>query len=71
MSSTQLRYVDVGINLGDPVFKGVYHHKQAHDDDLSDVIQRALDAGCTKLMVTGSNLVESRRAVELAKQYRE
>jgi hypothetical protein len=60
----------VGINLGDPVFRGTYHGKQAHDDDLDDVVQRALDAGCTKLMVTGSNLVESRHAVNLAKQYR-
>ena len=60
----------VGINLGDPVFRGTYHGKQAHDDDLDDVVQRALDAGCTKLMVTGSDLKESRHAVDLAKQYR-
>ncbi|EXJ86391.1 TatD DNase family protein [Capronia epimyces CBS 606.96] len=64
-----LRYADVGINLGDPVFRGAYHGKQAHPDDLDDVVQRALDAGCTKLMVTGSSLQESRHAVEIAKRY--
>ncbi|KAL2428923.1 Deoxyribonuclease Tat-D [Exophiala dermatitidis] len=67
--SKPLRYADVGINLGDPVFRGQYHGKQAHPDDLDDVIQRALDVGCTKLMVTGSSLSESRHAVEIARQY--
>jgi TatD DNase family protein len=38
---------------------------------MKDVIQRAIDAGCTKFMVTGSDLKESRHAVEIAKQYRQ
>ncbi|KAK5073548.1 hypothetical protein LTR51_004128 [Lithohypha guttulata] len=64
-----LRYADVGINLGDPVFRGIYREKVAHEDDLGDVIQRALNIGCTKLMITGSNLVESKNAIDIAKQY--
>ena len=60
----------VGINLGDPVFRGKYHGKQAHEDDLVDVIQRALGAGCTKMMITGSNLIESQHAISISKQYR-
>ncbi|KAF2809556.1 deoxyribonuclease tatD [Mytilinidion resinicola] len=68
-SSQKLKYVDIGINLGDPVFRGKYHGKQSHQDDFADVLQRALDAGCEKLMVTGSDLKESKHAVELAKQH--
>ena len=60
----------VGINLGDPVFRGVYRGKRGHEDDLEQVVKRALDVGCTKLMVTGSDLKESAHAVELAKQFR-
>ena len=60
----------VGINLGDPVFRGNYHDKQVHEDDLQDVINRALDAGCQKFMVTGSDLEESRHAVQLARDHR-
>ncbi|KAF2101075.1 putative hydrolase [Rhizodiscina lignyota] len=65
----KLRYVDIGINLGDPVFRGKYHGKQAHTDDFSDVLQRARDAGCQKLMVTGSDLKESIHAVQIAEQH--
>ncbi|KAJ5176303.1 Deoxyribonuclease Tat-D [Penicillium canariense] len=68
-SSKPLRYVDIGINLSDPVFRGSYHGKQAHDDDLDDVIQRAKDVGCAKFMVTGSDLVESEAAVQIARSY--
>ena len=60
----------IGINLGDPVFRGVYHGKRAHDDDLEDVVGRALDVGCKKMMVTGSDLKESHHALELAEKYR-
>jgi Tat protein secretion system quality control protein TatD with DNase activity len=60
----------VGINLGDPVFRGIYHGKRGHEDDLEQVVQRALDVGCMKLMVTGSDLKESAHALDLAKQFR-
>ena len=62
--------MQVGINLGDPVFRGIYHGKQAHEDDLNDVLQRAVDAGCVKLMVTGSDLEESQKAVKMAEEHR-
>ncbi|KAK9644581.1 hypothetical protein HCH54_007013 [Aspergillus fumigatus] len=68
-SNKPLRYVDIGINLGDPVFRGEYHGRQVHDNDLDDVIQRARDVGCTKFMVTGSDLVESRHAIQFAQSY--
>lgn len=63
--------LQIGINLSDPMFHGTYHGKKAHDDDLDDVIQRAKDVGCSKFMVTGSDLVESAEAVNIARKYRE
>lgn len=65
-----LTAIKVGINLGDPVFRGIYHGKRAHDDDLQEVLQRALEVGCQKMMVTGSDLKESIHAAELAEKYR-
>ncbi|KXJ86660.1 hypothetical protein Micbo1qcDRAFT_190465 [Microdochium bolleyi] len=63
------RYIDIGINLADPIFRGRYHGKQRHPDDLSAVISRAQEVGCQKLIVTGSDLTSSKKALELAKEY--
>ncbi|KAL3481605.1 hypothetical protein BJX99DRAFT_149739 [Aspergillus californicus] len=68
-TSTTLKYVDIGINLSDPVFQGNYHGKQVHVSDLDDIIQRARDVGCQKFMVTGSDMDESKHAIEIAKRY--
>ncbi|KAL0263354.1 hypothetical protein SLS55_002334 [Diplodia seriata] len=65
----RLRYIDIGINLGDPIFRGVYHGKQAHEDDFEGVMERALAAGCEKMMVTGSDLKESEHAVQIAREH--
>jgi TatD DNase family protein len=47
----------------------VHHGKKAHDDDLQHVVKRALEAGVTKMMVTGSDLEESKNAIKLADEY--
>lgn len=36
---------------------------------MDDIIQRARDVGCEKFMVTGSDLEESRRVIELSRKY--
>ncbi len=53
------------------MFRGVYHGKKVHEDDLADVLDRAVQAGCQKLMVTGSDLKESAHAVEIARDHRQ
>lgn len=55
--------------MSDPIFRGVHHGKKAHEDDLSNVIQRAIEAGVRKMMVTGSDLNESKKAIQLAQDY--
>ncbi|KAL5596511.1 hypothetical protein BROUX41_006736 [Berkeleyomyces rouxiae] len=63
------QFIDIGINLADPIFRGVYHGQQRHSDDLSAVIQRAVDTGCQKLIITGSDFASIRDAGAISKQY--
>ncbi|KAM0322973.1 hypothetical protein ACHAQA_009072 [Verticillium albo-atrum] len=63
------RYVDIGINLADPIFRGMSHGSRRHPDDLHAVISRANEVGCSKLIVTGSDFQSSRDALAIAKEY--
>ncbi|EAQ86949.1 hypothetical protein CHGG_08202 [Chaetomium globosum CBS 148.51] len=63
------RYIDIGINLADPIFRGRYHGKSRHPDDLKGVVGRAIEVGCSKLIVTGSSFKSSRDALKLAKEF--
>ncbi|KAG6049166.1 hypothetical protein E4U39_006502 [Claviceps sp. Clav50 group G5] len=63
------RYVDIGINLSDPIFRGCYHGHQKHPDDLAGVVDRARQVGCTKLIITGSDIKSSHDALKLSQEY--
>ncbi|KAF4323047.1 hypothetical protein BBO99_00003389 [Phytophthora kernoviae] len=61
--------IDIGANLTDPVFTGLYRGKQKHESDLTAVLTRAKNFGVQKIIVTGGNLEESRSALQLAKDH--
>lgn len=63
------RFIDIGVNLTDPVFRGFHHGRKKHDDDLEAVLERSRAAGVRSMILTGGSLHESREALELAKQH--
>jgi len=52
-------WIDIGANLCDPSF----------NSDRTDVIKRALEAGVSQMMVTGSDLAISEAALDLSTQW--
>eukprot|EP00796_Vickermania_ingenoplastis_P002478 gene2478-1548_t len=62
------KLVDIGVNLTDPMFRGVYHGKEKHKPDIDAVLQRAVQAGVHSLIITGVTVDESRKAVDLCQQ---
>ncbi|KAG0236710.1 TatD DNase [Actinomortierella wolfii] len=60
------RFIDIGINLTDGMFRGMYHGKQAHADDLTHVLARATAAGVKKMIITAGTLSEAHEALKLA-----
>jgi len=67
-AASKLRFIDIGVNLTDPVFRGKYHGKRKHEDDMKDMFQRSKDAGLRSFIITGGSLSESRTAMGLAKE---
>lgn len=51
--------IDIGVNLTN----------KSLTQNLEQVLQRAADAGISKIVVTGTNLIESEKAVHLCTQY--
>jgi len=67
--AVSLRFIDIGVNLTDPVFRGRYHGRQKHDDDFADMLVRSRRAGVKSMIITGGSLRESRLALNLAKEH--
>ncbi|KAF9331567.1 TatD DNase, partial [Podila minutissima] len=62
------KLIDIGINLTDPMFRGVYRGKRLHADDFVQVMQRARSAGVHQMIITAGNLKDCRRAFDLARK---
>eukprot|EP00035_Acanthoeca_spectabilis_P035159 m.32789 g.32789 ORF g.32789 m.32789 type:complete len:371 (+) comp7099_c0_seq1:170-1282(+) len=62
------RFIDIGANLTDPMFRGEYRGKQKHRADLNDVLDRGWDAGLDAIFVTGGSLSESEAAIKLCER---
>lgn len=59
------RFIDIGINLTDPVFQGIYHGKKAHENDMENVLSRAEAVGIKKMIITVGQLVEFQSALAM------
>ncbi|KRT82833.1 hypothetical protein AMK59_3356, partial [Oryctes borbonicus] len=66
-SLTKLRkYVDIGANLTDLMYTGVYNGSEKHQNDLEHVLNRSWESSVEKIIITGGNYKESENALEIA-----
>lgn len=61
-------YVDIGANLLDEKYQGVYYDKIRHEADIDVVLQRSFENQVEAIMITSSGLQESKDALEMAKK---
>ena len=51
------------------MYDGIYNGKKKHDNDLGIVMERAKTSDSYKLLITGTSLSESNKAIQLARKY--
>jgi len=66
-SGSLFKFIDIGSNLSDPMYRGIYNGTQKHEPDLEIVLQRAKENHVEKIMVTGTSLEDSESSINLAK----
>lgn len=49
---TARKFIDIGANLTDSMFSGVYNGSQKHPPDLDQVLARSFRIGLEKIIVT-------------------
>lgn len=66
MSKTVRKLIDIGANLTDPMFRGIYNSSQKHPDDFTHMLNRSKEYGIEKIIVTGGTLNDSVEALKIA-----
>lgn len=69
MARKSLRLIDIAVNLTDPMFRGIYNSSQKHSSDLKSILSRAVEAGVSSIIVTGTNKAESEEAIKLVDEF--
>ena len=66
MDAARTSYCDIGANLNDEMYDGVYNEKRRHDNDLSFVLDRAKSLGVSKKIIcTAGTVVDSENALNM------
>lgn len=66
--STRLKFFDIAANLADKSFSGIYYEKKWHDSDVDEVIKRAENDGCDRLLIVGGYIEDSEESFELCQK---
>ncbi|XP_059057969.1 deoxyribonuclease TATDN1 [Achroia grisella] len=61
------KYIDIGANLTDEMYQGVYHGSKKHAPDLDKVLNRSWAGGMDKMIITGGSLCDSKKAIDLSR----
>lgn len=60
-------FLDIGANLTDSMFQGVYGRSQKHEADLNHVLDRSWDIGMEKIILTVGTVGEAEHALDIAR----
>ena len=69
VKSFPYRFCDIGLNLMDHMYKGIYRGKVRHENDLFQVLKRGKQYGVHKSILTGTAFDESKESLDFCREY--
>ena len=61
-----LRFFDIAANLADGQYSGEYYGKKHHENDVDQVITRANQIGCDRLLIVGGYINDCLESFKIA-----
>ncbi len=59
------KFCDIGVNLCDEMYFGIYNDKQRHENDMENVLQRSKSMNIQRVICTAGSLDDSRKTFEI------
>jgi hypothetical protein len=66
---SSIKFIDIGANMLDEMFLGVYRDKHLHEPDVEHVLTRAKEAGAECIIVTAGTIEDSLKAIEFCELF--
>lgn len=63
---SMIKIIEIGANLTDPMFQGVYNGSAKHQADLNNVLERGWSAGLQKVIITCGTIFDCEQAFQIA-----
>ncbi|XP_055531776.1 deoxyribonuclease TATDN1 [Wyeomyia smithii] len=64
----RMKFIDIGANLTDTMFQGIYNGSSKHQPDLGNVLERSWAAGLQKIIVTCGSVSDYEPALQIVNQ---
>ncbi|KAJ6183834.1 hypothetical protein N7519_005135 [Penicillium mononematosum] len=64
-----MKFFDVAVTFTADQFQGIYRGKQYHEPDFAEVLKRARDHGCEKIMLTTMNLKGAKQNLQAVREF--
>ncbi|AFZ79657.1 hydrolase, TatD family member protein [Theileria equi strain WA] len=68
-STSRPKFIDIGANLTDSMYNGIYHGSNKHLPDLGRVLERAKGIGMEKIIITSGCLQDVYESLEICEKY--
>lgn len=69
MNSTIHKLIDIGVNLNDEMYNGIYHSKQVHINDVANVLYRAQQSHVHTIILTSGDVHEIQKNIDIIQKY--